>query len=315
MSNYEVLSILVSLISAVVALWAIIVSRKTANEQKQMAHRAQLLESRNSVATHHEKYSALLFSVQSQTKQNKEELSEAAYQALYKLCSLFDNFGVIKHDPANYPRYTRHIFHEACALLYQAFKPHVLCQSGMNLCIRFNRLRDIDSNELNGSELEQLKGDAEREATQHEKVDSEDINQELENEVIESYRFRLLVQQLLTRISIQDRPLIMQKALQELNIFFNTYENGIKSLISATKKLEDGLVQNELEEFSLNQESPFLYAAYKEELAKLEILQNLDLTTLRCLADMQIKNSIPELIYIGSVLYTVSMYWNWGHSK
>jgi hypothetical protein len=56
-----------------------------------------------------------------------------------------------------------------------------------------------------------------------------------------------------------------------------------------------------------------LYAAYKEELAKLEILQNLDLTGIRCLADVQVNNSIPELIYIGSVLYTISMCRQWGH--
>lgn len=312
MSNYEMLSILVSVISAFVALWAIVVSRKTANEQKQIAHRAQLLESRNLIATHHGKYSELLSSVQEQTKQCKEELSKAAYSSLNELSMLFHNYGVVPPSPAMHQRQTRHIFYKGCEQLYQAFSPHLSWRDSMNLRIRYNQLRDIDSNELSKSEVEQLEKDAEFEDLQLAEMYREDANHELENRVVGSYGFRLLVQQLLARISAKNRPQILHEALQKLIPFFATYEQGNEILALAQKKLEDGLAQNELEEFSLK-ESPALYAAYKEELAKLEIIQNLDLTGIRCLADIEVKNSIPELIYIGSVLYTISMCRQWGH--
>lgn len=321
MIDHESLGITVSLLSAFIALWAIIVSRKTADEsrritdeQKNIAHRTQILESRNLIATHNGKYSELLFSVQNEIKPYKKELAEAADRSLRELCRLFGKFGVSQHNPAKHQRQTRHVFHEICEKLHEAFNPHLSWRSGMNLSMRYNRLRDIDSDELNESEIEQLEKDAEIENIQLAKICREDINQELENIVVESYRFRFLVQQLLTRVSAENRPLIFQEALQKLSPFLTIYEQAKVSLALAQKKLEDGLAQNELEEFSLK-ESPSLLVAYKEEIAKLKILQGLDLTDIRCLADIQVNDSIPELIYIGSVLYTISMYWDWGHSR
>jgi hypothetical protein len=314
MSNYEDLSILISVISAVVALWAIVVSRTTAEEQKNIAHRTQVLESRNLIATHHGKYSDLLFSVQSQTKQYAEELSEAAYSALDELIRLFDKFGVIPTSRELHPRQTRHIFYKECERLYQSFNPHLTSRNGMNLRGRFYALRDIDGKELSESEVERLEREAKAEDIQLEKACREDSNEELENRVIESYEFRMNVQKLLSRISIKDRPIIFQEALQKLVPFIATYESGKEVLALAQKKLEDGLAQNELEEFSLK-ESPELLEAYKQELAKLEILQNLDLTCVSCMADMQVKNSIPELIFVGTMLYTISMYSSWGQGR
>lgn len=314
MSNYEVLSILVSVISASIALWAIVVSRKTADEQKNIAHRTQILESRNLIATHHRKYSDLLFSVQNQTKQYVEELSEAAYSSLDKLIRLFDKFGVVPLSHELHQRQTRHIFYEECEKLYQSFNPHLVCQNGMNLRRRFYALRDIDSKELGESEVEQLKRKAKTEDIQLQKICREDTDEELENRVIESYEFRLNVQKLLSRISIKDRPIIFQEALQTLSPFIATYERGREVLALAQKKLEDGLAQNELEEFSL-EESPELFETYKQELAKLELLQNLDLTDICCMTDVQVENSIPELIFVGTMLYTISMYSSWGKRR
>lgn len=317
MSKYEVLSILVSVISAFVALWAIVVSRRTAEEQKNIAHRTQILESRNLIATHHGKYSELLFSVQSQTRQYAEELSEAAYSALDELIRLFDKFGVIPPSGELHPRQTRqtrHIFYKECERLYQSFNPHLTSRNGMNLRSRFNALRDINSKKLSESEVERLEREAKAEDIQLEKAYREDSNEELESRVIESYEFRVNVQKLLSRISIKDRPIIFQEALQKLVPFIATYESGKEVLALAQKKLGDGLAQNELEEFSLK-ESPELLEAYKQELAKLEILQNLDLTDIGCMADMQVKNSIPELIFMGAMLYTISMYSSWGQRK
>lgn len=314
MSNYEVLSVLVSVISAVIALRAIVVSRKTAEEQKNIAHRTQILESRNLIATHHGKYSELLFLVQNQTKQYTDELSEAAYGSLNKLCRLFDNFSELPSSNDPHPRQTRHIFYKECEKLHQSFNPHLTSQNGMSLRRRFYQLRDIDSKELSESEVEQLEREAKTENIQLEEACREDSNEELENRVIASYEFRLNVQKLLSRILIKDRPAIFQEALQMLVPFFSTYESGKEILALAQKRLEDGLAQNELEEFSLN-ESPELLDTYKQELAKLEILQNLDLTDIRCMADAQIEDSIPELIYIGTMLYTISMYSSWGAKK
>lgn len=314
MNKYEVLSILVSVISAFVALWAIVVSRRTAEEQKNIAHRTQILESRNLIATHHGKYSDLLFSVRSQTKQYAEDLSEAAYSALDELIRLFDKFGVASPSHEVHPRQTRHIFYKECEKLYQSFNPHLTSRNGMNLRRRFNALRDIDSKELSESEVGQLEKEAKAENIQLKEACREDSNEELENRIIDSYEFRMNVQKLLSRISIKDRPTIFQEALQKLAPFMATYESGKEILALAQKKLEDGLAQNELEEFSLK-ESPELLEAYKQELAKLEILQNLDLTSVSCMADMQVKNSIPELIFVGTMLYTISMYSSWGQGR
>ena len=321
MSDFELFSILVSLVSLCIALRAIVVSRKTADEsrriadeQKNIAHRTQVLESRNLIATHHGKYSDLLFSVRSQTKQYAEELSESAYSALNELIRLFDKFGVVPPSHELHPRQTRHIFYKECEKLYQSFNPHLTSRNGMNLRSRLNALRDIDSKELSESEVEQLEEEAKTEDIQLEEACREDSNEELENRVIESYEFRLNVQKLLSRISIKDRPIIFHEALQKLAPFIATYESGKEVLALAQKKLEDGLAQNELEEFSLK-ESPELLETYKQELAKLEILQNLDLTDICCMADVQVENSIPELIFVGTMLYTISMYSSWGQRR
>lgn len=312
MNNYEILSILVSIISAGVALRAIIVSLKTAEEQRNIAHRIQLLESKNSTAIHHGKYNDLLFSVQNETKQCKDKLSEAAYASLQKVLRLCDKFGAVQSDSVKPQRHTRHVFHEACERLYQAFNPHLSCRSGINLRMRYNQLRYIDINPLSDGEIKQLEMDVDD--IKLEKAGRENTNEELEHKVVASYRFRNLIQELLTRISIEDRPLVFQEALQELVQFFTIYEQSIGQLSSAQKILENGLAQNELEEFSLI-ESPLLYQPYKREIAKLEVLQNLDVTGIGCLADMRVNHSIPELLHIGCVLYTISMYWDWGNSR
>ncbi|MFH2140377.1 MAG: hypothetical protein ABII63_06245 [Pseudomonadota bacterium] len=314
MNKYEILSVLVSVLSAGIALWAIIVSRKTANEQKNIAHRTQILEARNLMATHHAKYSELLFSVKSNTKESIRDLSESAYSSLQDLLRLLDRYGALPDSSEEHPRHTRHIFFRMCESIYQAISPHFLVRNSMNIRMRYNRLRDISCEKLIEGEIAGLRETYDLESLfspKHIHIDSSD---EFENTVIGSNEFRYSVQQILKRIETSDHPKLFHEAMQKIEPFLEKYEAVIVDVSTAHTKLEDGLFQNTLEEFSLR-ESPELYAEYMKELAKLDLLQNLDITDIRCLTDIQVRNSIPELIFIGVLLHTIFLYAAWGNGK
>lgn len=273
MSEYESLSIVVSLISAFIALQLIMVSRNTANEQKQIAHRTQDHEFRNSAATHLGKYSDLLRSVRGQTKPQSEALSLAAKNSFQKICNLFDEYDLVPHmDANNHYVCVGDTYELACKMIYEAYGLHhanpLIWPTGMDL-------------------------------------------ERSEYSVINSDQFVLIRQKIIERVLPENQILLFQKTLDALIPYFCAHDNARKVLSSEKKRLEEGLVKNKIEEFSI-EESPSLSSDYKKELAKLGILEEFGLPLCRNLQGRPMADPIPRLLHIGGVLYSLELYENWG---
>lgn len=309
MSDYESLSVLVSTLSAFVALWAIIVSRKTANEQKLIAHRTQHLEARNLAATHHGKYSELLFAIQSDAQDSKNRLVDAARDSLDQLCRLFDQFGGKDGRP------TRHIFHELCDLIFQAFRPQLTWQTGMRLAHRFVAVKYVedDLTSLLAHESE-IRKRASKEVIDLRSIYRSDPNQLLESIVLASAKFQLYLLELGKRIPPEAQNQLLQAALVPISAYAQIHENERTLLEEAQMQLQRGLDQNALEEFPLS-ESPALLREYKRELAKLNALEHFSLSQARHFEGVRIPTAIAELLYFGGILFTVQMHFDWGNGS
>jgi hypothetical protein len=308
MSNYESSSLFISVISALIALWAIIISRNTASDQRQIAYRTQLLEARNLAATHHGKYSELLFSVQSEVQQQKDLLARAARDSLSRICHLFDQFSSREAG-----RSTRHIFREACKLIYEGFRPQLTWQTGLNLSDRYVSFRYAEDDlQTLLSQKQTLEARATKEVLNLEAEYKKDPNQQLEQLVLASAKFQLLLLELYNRVGPQDRQLLFKAAIEAIAPFISTHDESRPVLSEAQERLRHGLEQNALEEFSLRDKSPTLYAEYKRELAKLNVLEELSLSNTKVLARVEISTPIAELLYVGGLLFSIQMCWNWG---
>ena len=85
MTNYEILSVSVSCVSAAIALGALALNRRTAAEQKILKRASFHQDSRALAATHHAPYSELLFQVEQETEEATGELASAAHEALDRI--------------------------------------------------------------------------------------------------------------------------------------------------------------------------------------------------------------------------------------
>lgn len=307
MSEYESLTIVIALISALISLRAIIVSRNTAVDQKKIAQRTQLLETRNLVATHHGKYSELLFTVQTDTRARKDRLAQVARDSVDNLCHTFDDFSIRETG-----RPTRHIFYDLCELIYQGFRPNLNWQTGQNLSLRFRCIRYVED-ELKDTP-DQKKNLEKRLIKEVLNLNSElkkDPNSPLEQRILSSAKFQLLLIELCERIPSEKRHALFQVGITAISTFTEAHQQEEIGLASAQKLLSQGLERNELEEFKLN-ESSALWAEYKRELAKLNILESFSLSDLPCFIGVNIATPIAELLYFGSLLFSIQMNSDWG---
>ena len=307
MSEYETLSLIVSLISALIAVWAIIVSRRTANEQRQVAQHAHLLEVRNLAATHHGKYSELLFAVRSDIQETKDHVANSSRDAFGELCDLFDRFGDSEGG-----RPTRHLFHEICESIYEAFRPQLTWQTGLNLLHRYQVFRHVeDEIQVSPADREELEAEAAREALDLRREYKRDPNRALERLVMSSSRFRLSVLALQDRIDAESGNRLLQAALPPLIKYVQVHESVVGQFRQAHETLANALKRNELEEFPLRG-SGGLYAAYERELAKLNALVELRPYGVEGMQGIRLHAPISTLIYMGALLYTAQMCWEWG---
>jgi hypothetical protein len=306
MTEYETLSLFISIIGAVIALRAIVVSRKTAEDQRRIAQRMQQLEERNLAATHHGKYSTLLYAVRSDVKASKDRLSEAAWLSMAKLHDLFDS---LSNDQGVRP--TRHIFDELCESIYRGFAPHLGRQSGLVLSSRFTAMKyveeELDTLRKHRLEIEQR---ADQEALDLRRIYKKDPNTRLERLVLESAGFQLVLLTLCDRFTEENRDKLLQAALPPILEFVAVHDEERPKLVAAQQQLEQGLGQNELEEFQLR-ESQVLYAEYMREMAGIETLETLSLSEAKNLGGVRIKFVVGQLLYFGSLLYTMQMCNDW----
>jgi hypothetical protein len=306
MTEYDTLSLFISIVGAIIALRAIVVSRKTAEDQRLIAQRMQQLEERNLAATHHGKYSTLLYAVRSDVKASKDRLSETAERSMRKLHDLFDG---LSSDQSVRP--TRHIFDELCESVYRGFAPHQARQSGMVLSSRFTTLKYVEEeiDTLRNHRMEIYK------RADHEVLDlrhryKKDPDARLERLVLESARFQRGLLTLCDRFAEENRDKLLRAALRPVLEFVTVHDEERPKLIAAQNQLEQGLGQSELEEFQLR-ESQMLYAEYKREMAEIETLETLSLSEARNLDGVRIKFVVGQLLYFGSLLYTMQMCNDW----
>uniref|UniRef100_UPI000D378DD4 hypothetical protein n=1 Tax=unclassified Variovorax TaxID=663243 RepID=UPI000D378DD4 len=306
MTEYETLSLFISIVGAIIALRAIVVSRKTAEDQRRIAQRMQQLEERNLAATHYGKYSKLLYAVRSDVKASKDRLSEAAWQSMARLRDLFDN---LSNDQSVRP--TRHIFDELCESLYRGFAPHLGRQFAMRLSSRFTALKYVEEelDTLRNHRVE-IQKRAVHEVLDLERVYKKDPDARLERLVLGSAGFQLGLLTLCDRFTQENRDKLLQAALRPVLDFVAVHDEERPKLIVAQQQLEQGLRQNELEEFKLP-ESQALYAEYKREMAGIETLETLSLSEAKNLDGVRIKFVVGLLLYFGSLLYTMHMCNDW----
>ncbi|CAN7167100.1 hypothetical protein LJR161_000218 [Variovorax paradoxus] len=306
MTEYENLSLYLSAISAFIALWAIVVSRRTAEEQRRIAQRMQELEERNLAATHYGKYSTLLYAVRSDVKASKDRLSDAAWQSMTRLHDLFDS---LSNDQSVRP--TRHIFDELCESIYRGFAPHLTQQSGSVLASRFAAMKYVEEQlDTLRNHRAEIQKRADHEVLDLRRIYKKDPDARLERLVLESARFQGGLLTLCDRFTEENRDKLLQAALRPVLEFVAVHDEERPKLVAAQQRLEQGLGKNELEEFQLR-ESQVLYAEYKREMAGIETLETLSLSEAKNLDGVRIKFVVGQLLYFGSLLYAMQMCNDW----
>lgn len=308
MTDYELLSISIACLSALVAMKAIVVSRNTAKEQKHLAQLGFRLEGRNLMATHHGKYADLLHSVEEETKEATDELARAARDAFNKLCSLVD-----KYNSGESVRPARHLYHEACELIYKSFNYQLVWQRGLNIVSRYRSFRYIESDiGICIKDKSKVIKRARAEQLDFDRLYRIDPNELLERRLLSSAHFALLVDEILNCIPEKDRQILFHKGLVVAGEYRENYNRWIDTINRGHDLLAEGLARNKHEEFPLR-ESPRLYQKYSEQMAKLEIIKSFSLPDWGDIpVEFSVDSPLSQLIYMGAVIYTVQMYWAWG---
>lgn len=306
MNDFESLSVYVSAVSALIALWAIVISRRTASDQKQIAQRTQQLEERSLAATHHAKYSELLFSVQVGISESADRLSQEARQALESMIHLVD---ALSSKAGVRP--ARHIFDEICESLYKAFAPELLWQSGLNLATRFSALKWLDEDlEALYEHRNEIEKRATKAAQDLKEIQRRNPNARAERLVVESAGFQLRLLELCDRIAPSDRNKLLQAAIPSILKFSAVHHEEQPKLVEALQRLQRGLDQNRLEEFPLK-ESPALHMEYRREMARIESMECFSLADAEYLEGINVGFIMGQLLYFGSLLYTMQMCTQW----
>lgn len=307
MTNYEILTISVSCVSAVVALSALALNRRTAAEQKTLKHAAFHQDSRALAATHHAPYSELLFQVEQETEQATGELTAAAHEALDRIYMLVD-----QHSTESGLRPARHLYHEACELIFRAFKGQLGWQRGLNLVSRYQTFRYGEDFAVDPNQFPKLRKQVRKELIDFERWYKEDPNEALERRLVASPSFVLLLENLRARLPEDRRQALFHSGLEAINEYRAAHHENEDSIRRGYQKLKDGLVKNTYEEFSLK-ESPRLFQRYTERMAKLETLAAFSLPNWGNLpATFRVDSPTQQLVYAGAILYTVQLYWAWG---
>lgn len=310
MNKYETLtlalaglSFLVALLSAGVAIWAILVSKDAARSQIAIAERAAR-------AANLSKYSSLLFDVQTEIAGSKKRLIDAAGEIHTVLCHLFDQYG--NQDGA---RPVRHLYGELTECVFDAFRNELGWQHADNLARRFVSVRYVEDSI---DELRLLKKKLNAKARWDNfhflRKYRKKTNRHNEHDLLKSATFQLKIVDLCDRLDSERRNDLMEAAMTAIIRYAELHSTRCEFLESNILKLEAGLKQNELEEhFSLSK-SPLLHKKYLNELAKLKTLVRFSLADSSIFLDSKFKTPTPigELIYFGSLLYAIQMEWSWG---
>jgi hypothetical protein len=281
------------------------VSRKAAKDQKENAEIANQLNIKNILATHHNKYSDLLSDVQKNTEKAKKELNYIAYRASNEIVELLYHYDRIRNQ---HPTLSEMYF-SVTDMIHESFRPQLPWQTATNLAERFNKFRFHEPVNV-PSNLEKLKRKAEKEKINFDNEYRRDPDRCLENMVLTSSKFLFYQYMMIERFDGSRQQSLFSEIFKMLSPYLSAIDKHRGILAGGSKKLEEGLSQNKNEEVPLGN-SQNLWSKYKAEKCRLDLLQEFDLSNIRHLAQGYTAEPIPNLIYIGAVLKTISSSWAW----
>lgn len=281
MSVYEMLTLGLSALSMLIALWAAFVSHRTAYHQRDLASRAHLLEERNVLAAHHLKYRELLRGVRGELDDIKLRLSESAQQAFFDLAHLFDEFGMRRER-----RPARHVFRDMCEMVFGIYRRDLTKQSGSTLVRRFGAVRRMD--------------DALAFASKNVKI----------RRPASSMLMGRALGVLRDRVPAIQRNRLLQASLPVVLKHTEAHGAEVPLMEAALAKVRLAMQEGESEAFRLA-ESTDLHLQFQRTAQELDALIQLRLSTVKHLSGVKVATPLSELLHIGVVLYAIEMCMDW----
>lgn len=303
----ENIELLLSAGSVTIALWSLIVAKRTAKAQERVAQREDARERRNANATHLQKYSELLIEVRAQTKAAKLEIRDSADEAFKQLQWLVDDIASAKP-----PRQSRHLFHQLSEGISDAFAPEFGYQYEQNLLWRFagvrRMLRELsESCAARTSQADEAPGMTAWVAALSNWLPgtSSQLRPSAERQLLLSESFTGLFGELNSRLDADAGRRLLRASLDPIESFCELQRRIRPTLDAARDRLQDALDRNLAEEFKLS-ESATLHAQLEWEMRALGLLSGLSLADMKHFRQHDVVDAVPELIHSGAVLYSLS---------
>lgn len=302
MTEFELFNLAGVLVTIGISLWSLKVARRAERGQREAAILADARERRNSVAVHLQKYSDLLIEVRDASKAAKLEFQNCSDDVLKSLCNLVDD-----HATPKQPRPSRHLFHEKSEQIFKSFLPELSSQYEENILMRYagvrRGLRDLSD------------------ACKQPEPNSEGIASVLlrwirrrtapsrcspEQRLLSSNEFFRTYNDLDARLDSPSARGLLLASVDHIEKFCEA-QRRLRLIFEANHdRLTAAIDRNLAEEFKVR-ESPNLWSRIEGEMRALGLMARLSLGDIKYFRDHDVLDALPEFVYAGAVLYTITM--------
>lgn len=306
MTHNEVLTLIISGLSLLVAIVGLVVAAKANAKANALSREQNELTLRQAKASEHAVFVQRLFTVRQRLKKPLDELCRTAERILVDTSRLFDKYD--KRE--NTTEYLRHVYYRVCKSVFSALCYQLVWQTSANLHWRLSSLYNIYDEEIESSKrlitalnFTMYYGPVLKPRgifkLWHSKVPVE--AEGLEDGLKEIYR----------GIDKTKKKQLVIEGYELCHKYFQLFEEFQPLLVISLDELKESLDLNKNQEFKL-QESNALYREYTETIRKLEFLSECDMHMIKFRYEACNITSIAHLIYMGVILAIISEYHHWG---
>ncbi len=290
-------------IISLVALIASGASAYYAKSQRDQSIGGNSLAYRQSLAEHHQKYSALLDDLKRANKPTYSSLSSKAGRTLDSITSMLDQYDLKRGST----RPLRHILGEAAEMIGFAFNGQLGWQTHVNLSSRLTTFLHVEDRLEPSEKL--IDGQNFRRA--FERRYFEDPNQHEETCLKADKAFCCLVQELQDRIDGDRRGELLLELTSLSKDFKAHYDDQREALSAAAGRLASEMEANASEQFHLS-ESGLLLEKMRFEMHRLSTLSNFYFPNIDAETAWKYLNYTSVCIYVCAVLDIIQRLHSWG---
>ena len=305
MTDAEQIASVCALASVGISVWSLKVARRAERVAREDVILTDARERRGAIAEHLQKYSELLTDVRDGSNSAKQEIKKSADDVLKRLYYLVDEFTACES-----PRYSRHLFHEMSEQVFNSFLPELSFQYVENILMRYagvrRRLREMSDNCAQPQPKDQAPSGIANVLTRLARRPAAIAGYTPEQRMLLSKGFFEMYRELSSRVDSGSGRRLLLASIEPIEEFCEAQRKLRPVLESSHQRLVAALDRNSAEEYRLH-ESPELWSKLQGEMRALELMARLNLSDIRHFREHDVVDAVPEIVYAGSVLYTVTM--------